>query len=119
VLLALIVVIADRRDRTALVFDEIDAGVGGATAVAVGARLGRLARGTQIVVVTHLAQIASWADAHFALRKRDVRGATVIELETLGARQARLEEIARMLSGDANPVSLKHAATLVAGARAS
>jgi DNA repair protein RecN (Recombination protein N) len=119
VLLALIVVIADRRDRTALVFDEIDAGVGGATAVAVGTRLGRLARGTQIVVVTHLAQIASWADAHFALRKRDVRGATVIELETLEARQARLEEIARMLSGDANPVSLKHAATLVAGARAS
>jgi DNA repair protein RecN (Recombination protein N) len=117
VLLALIVVIADRRDRTALVFDEIDAGIGGATAVAVGTRLGRLARDTQIVVVTHLAQIASWADLHHGLRKRNVRGATVIELETLGARQARLEEIARMLSGDANPVSLEHAATLVAGAR--
>ncbi len=119
VLLALIVVIADRRDRTALVFDEIDAGIGGATAVAVGTRLGRLARATQIVVVTHLAQIASWADRHYALRKRDAGGATTIELETLGARQARLEEIARMLSGDANPVSLKHAATLVAGTRAS
>ncbi len=117
VLLALIVVSADRRDRTALVFDEIDAGIGGATAVAVGTRLGRLARGAQIVVVTHLAQIASRADLHHALRKRDVRGATVIELETLGARQARLEEIARMLSGDANPVSLEHAATLVAGTR--
>jgi DNA repair protein RecN (Recombination protein N) len=117
VLLALIVVIADRRDRTALVFDEIDAGIGGATATAVGLRLGRLARGTQIVVVTHLAQIASWADVHYALRKHDVRGATVIELESLGARQARLEEIARMLSGAASPVSLKHAATLVAGTR--
>lgn len=117
VLLALIVVIADRRERTALVFDEIDAGVGGATAVAVGTRLGRLARGAQVIVVTHLAQIASWADAHFALRKHDIRGATVIELEPLGARQARLEEIARMLSGEANAVSLKHAATLVAGAR--
>jgi DNA repair protein RecN (Recombination protein N) len=119
VLLALIVVIADRRDRTALVFDEIDAGIGGATAAAVGTRLGRLARGTQIVVITHLAQIASWADLHHALRKRDVRGATVIELESLGARQARLEEIARMLSGDATPVSLKHAATLVAGTRSA
>jgi DNA repair protein RecN (Recombination protein N) len=119
VLLALIVVIADRRERTALVFDEIDAGIGGVTAAAVGARLGRLARGTQVVVVTHLAQIASWADLHYALRKVDVRGATVIELETLGARQARLEEIARMLSGDATPVSIKHAATLVAGTRPS
>ncbi len=119
VLLALIVVIADRRDRTALVFDEIDAGIGGATAVAVGARLGRLARGAQVIVVTHLAQIASWADVHYALRKRDVRGTTTIEVKTLGARQARLEEIARMLSGDANPVSLEHAATLVAGARSA
>jgi DNA repair protein RecN (Recombination protein N) len=119
VLLALIVAIAERRDATALVFDEIDAGIGGATAAAVGVRLGRLARGTQVVVVTHLAQIASWADLHHALRKREIRGATVIELEPLGARQARLEEIARMLSGDATPVSLKHAATLVAGARSS
>ena len=116
---ALIVAIADQRDRAALVFDEIDAGIGGATALAVGTRFGRLARVTQVVVITHLAQIASWADAHYALRKHDVRGATVIELETLDAKQARLEEIARMLSGDANPVSLKHAATLVAGARSS
>ena len=119
VLLALIVVLADRRERTALVFDEIDAGIGGATAVAVGSRLGRLAAGAQVVVVTHLAQIASWADAHYALRKRDVKGTTIVELETLAERPARLEEIARMLSGEATPVSLEHAATLVAGARAS
>lgn len=117
VLLALIVVLADRRDRTALVFDEIDAGIGGATAAAVGVRLGRLARGTQVVVVTHLAQIASWADAHYALRKRQARGTTLVELETLAVRDARLAEIARMLSGEATAVSLEHAATLVAGAR--
>jgi DNA repair protein RecN (Recombination protein N) len=119
VLLAVIVGLADRRARTALVFDEIDAGIGGATAVAVGSRLGRLARDTQVVVITHLAQIASWADAHYALRKHDVRGATVIEPQTLGGRQARLEEIARMLSGDANPVALEHAASLVADARSA
>jgi DNA repair protein RecN (Recombination protein N) len=118
VLLALIVALADRRERTALVFDEIDAGIGGATAVAVGARLSRLAHGTQVIVVTHLAQIASLADVHYALRKRDADGATTIDLETLGAREARIEEIARMLSGDTNPVALEHAATLVAGARA-
>jgi DNA repair protein RecN (Recombination protein N) len=117
VLLALIVVIADRRERTALVFDEVDAGIGGSTALAVGARLGRLARGTQVVVITHLAQIASWADAHYALRKHAAGAATTIELETLGAQQARLEEIARMLSGDPNSVALEHAASLVAGVR--
>jgi len=117
VLLALIVAIADRREPTTLIFDEIDAGIGGTTALAVGVRLGRLARGTQIVVITHLAQIASWADTHYALRKGDARGATVIELETLEAHESRLEEIARMLSGNLSPVSLEHAATLVASAR--
>jgi DNA repair protein RecN (Recombination protein N) len=119
VLLALIVVGADRRERTALIFDEIDAGIGGATAIAVGTRIGRLARSAQVIVITHLAQIASWADAHYALRKRESAGATVIDVQTLGARQAQLEEIARMLSGDTNPVSLKHAETLVAGARSA
>lgn len=118
VLLALIVVLADRREQSALVFDEIDAGIGGATATAVGLRLGRLATAAQVVVVTHLAQIASWADAHYALRKRDDAATTLVELEPLDARDARLEEIARMLSGEATAVSLKHAATLVAGARA-
>lgn len=117
VLLAIIVAIADRRERTALIFDEIDAGIGGATAVAVGVRLGRLAGDAQVVVVTHLAPIATWADRHYALRKDDRRDASVIEVAPLLAPRARLEEIARMLSGDANPVSLEHAATLVAGTR--
>jgi hypothetical protein len=71
-----------------------------------------LSRGTQ-VVVTDLAQIAPWVDSHYSLRKRDVLGATVIDLATLGARQSRLEEISRIRSGDANPVLLGHAATLV------
>ncbi|GAC1414772.1 MAG: DNA repair protein RecN [Candidatus Velthaea sp.] len=119
VLLALIVVLADRRERTALVFDEIDAGIGGATGTAVGVRLGRLARSAQVVVVTHLAQIASHADAHYALRKHEAKGTTMVELETLAAPHLRLAEIARMLSGEATAVSLEHAATLVAGARAS
>ncbi|GAC1405816.1 MAG: DNA repair protein RecN [Candidatus Velthaea sp.] len=118
VLLALIVVLADRRERTALVFDEIDAGIGGATGGAVGARLGRLARSAQVIVVTHLAQIASHADAHYALRKHEAKGTTMVELETLAAHDMRLAEIARMLSGEATAVSLEHAATLVAGARA-
>jgi DNA repair protein RecN (Recombination protein N) len=116
VMLALTVVLADRSARTAIIFDEIDAGVGGATANAVGARLADLARDLQVVCVTHLAQIAAFADHQVALRKRDVKSegkvGTVIELVDLD-RDARLEELARMLSGATTGVSLQHARTLL------
>ncbi len=117
VLLALVVVLADRRERTALVFDEIDAGIGGATATAVGARIGALSRASQVLCVTHLAQIASWADRHYALRKRERDGATIVELVELVDRSAVLEEIARMLAGDTADVALEHAETLVRDVR--
>jgi len=113
VLLALVVVLADRRERTALVFDEIDAGIGGATASAVGTRIGALARASQVLCVTHLAQIASWADRHYALRKREHAGATVVELVELRERDTVLAEIARMLAGTTVAVALEHAETLV------
>jgi DNA repair protein RecN (Recombination protein N) len=119
VLLALVVVLSDRRDARTFVFDEIDAGIGGATAVAVGARLKRLAGVTQVVCVTHLAQIASWADTHYVLRKYDDGGETTIEVNSLRADDDRLAEIARMLSGDTKRISLEHAATLVASTRGS
>lgn len=117
VLLALIVVLADRNDARTFVFDEIDAGIGGATAVAVGARLARLAAVTQVVCVTHLAQIASYAQTHYALRKYDDGGETTIEVVALADDADRLAEIARMLSGDTKRISLEHAATLVASTR--
>ncbi len=117
VLLALVVVLADRRERTALVFDEIDAGIGGATASAVGARIGALARASQVLCVTHLAQIASWADRHYALRKRERDGTTIVELVELDQKRAVLEEIARMLAGDTADVALEHAETLVRDVR--
>lgn len=112
VMLALTVVLADRSARTSLIFDEIDAGVGGATANAVGARLADLARDLQVVCVTHLAQIAAYADRQVALRKRDTKDRTLIELVELD-RDARLEELARMLSGATTGVSLQHARTLL------
>jgi DNA repair protein RecN (Recombination protein N) len=118
VLLALVVVLADRRERTALVFDEIDAGIGGAAAAAVGLRIGALAARAQVLCVTHLAQIASWADRHYALRKKERDGATIIELVPLDDRGAALEEIARMLSGSSAGVALEHAEALVRDARA-
>jgi DNA repair protein RecN (Recombination protein N) len=117
VLLALVVVLADRRERTALVFDEIDAGIGGAAATAVGLRIGTLAARSQVLCVTHLAQIASWADRHYALRKHDRDGMTTIELVPLDDRGAALEEIARMLSGSSKGVALEHAEELLREAR--
>jgi DNA repair protein RecN (Recombination protein N) len=117
VLLALVVALADARDTRSFVFDEIDAGVGGATAVAVGARLKRLAGIAQVTCVTHLAQIAAWADAHYALRKYDDAGKTTIEVVGLHEDAGRLAEIARMLSGDTERISLEHAAALVESTR--
>ena len=119
VLLALVVALADRRDARTFVFDEIDAGIGGATAVAVGARLQRLAGAAQVICVTHLAQIASWAETHYVLRKFEEDGETTIEVVALRAEHDRLAEIARMLSGDTKRISLEHAATLVASTRGS
>jgi DNA repair protein RecN (Recombination protein N) len=117
VLLALVVVLADRRERTALVFDEIDAGVAGATAIAVAQRLGALARDGQVICVTHLAQIASWADRHYTLAKRERGGATTIELLELRERDALLDELARMMSGKVAAVAVEHAETLLRDAR--
>ena len=113
VVLALVVVLADKRERTALVFDEIDAGVGGATARAVGERVGALARTAQVLCVTHLAQIASWADRHYALRKRERAGATTIEVVELRDRAAVLDELARMMGGKVHDVAVEHAETLL------
>jgi len=116
ILLALIVVLADRNDSTALVFDEIDAGIGGATASAVALRLGTLARSAQVICVTHLAQIAAWADLHVALCKEESRKGTRIDALTLSPTQV-LEEIARMLSGSAQGVALEHADALLRDVR--
>ncbi|MGZ3531053.1 MAG: DNA repair protein RecN [Vulcanimicrobiaceae bacterium] len=113
VLLALVVVLASMRDRTALVFDEIDTGIGGATATAVGVRLGRLASTGQVICVTHLAQIASWADRHYVLEKRETRGATAIEVRSIDTHDERTRELARMLSGEAHDAAVTHARTLL------
>jgi DNA repair protein RecN (Recombination protein N) len=99
-LLALKVVLADRGSAPTLVFDEIDTGVGGATADAIGVRLGRLATRVQVIAVTHAPQVAARADRHYLISKdalaKGKRVATrVAELEN----ERRREEIARMLAG--------------------
>ncbi|HEY6051092.1 MAG TPA: DNA repair protein RecN, partial [Thermoanaerobaculia bacterium] len=105
-----------RRGRT-LVFDEVDAGIGGRTAEVVGRRLRALARHDQVLCVTHVPQIAALADSHFRAEKKEVRGRTVALVRPLEGKE-RVTEIARMLAGESVPdTALKHAAALLAGAR--
>ena len=102
-MLAIEVTLADAEGASVLVFDEVDAGIGGATALAVGATLGRLARvggGRQVLCVTHLAQIAAFADVHHTVVKEVVDGRTVTRVQRV-ADEDRVAELARMLGGDA------------------
>ncbi len=81
-----------------LIFDEVDAGIGGSVAEAVGRRLKRLGASNQVLCVTHLAQVASFADHHYFVTKREVKGRTLAEVEELSG-DTRTREIGRMLSG--------------------
>ena len=97
--LALKVVLAAADETPLLVFDEIDAGVGGRNAAALGERLRSLGRYHQVLCVTHLAQVAAHADAHVVVRKRVVEGRTTTEARPLGADE-RTAELAAMLGGE-------------------
>ncbi len=98
-LLALKVVLADKGSAPTLIFDEIDTGVGGAVADAIGERLARLAKRLQVICVTHAPQVAAKAGAHFLIAKQAVDPERVAtRVETLGAPERR-EELARMLAG--------------------
>jgi len=102
--------------RPTLVFDEVDTGIGGAEAAALGAKLQRLAGGGQILAVTHLPQVASHGDLHFKVSKRVDGGRTSVRVEALDAGK-RIEEVARMLAGkEITDTSLSHARELIAGA---
>ena len=105
-----------RTPRT-LVFDEIDTGVGGRVAEAIGQRLQSLASGSQVLCVTHLPQIAGFADAHYTVAKAEKNGQTFASLTEL-SRDDRIEELARMLSGaKVTPAALENAKQLLAAAR--
>jgi DNA repair protein RecN (Recombination protein N) len=99
-LLALKVVLADRGSAPTLVFDEIDTGVGGAVADAIGMRLAKLGRGVQVLAVTHAPQVAARADRHYLITKDALeKGKRVATRVTELAAERRREEIARMLAG--------------------
>ena len=98
-MLALKVVLAGSQERAVLIFDEVDAGISGATANAVGERLARLAKSTQVMVVTHAPQVAARGDNHWRVSKVTKGGQTTTKVERLDT-TARREEIARMLAGE-------------------
>ena len=100
-----------------LVFDEIDIGIGGRAAEAVGQKLKSLSRGQQVLCVTHLPQIAAFADQHFVVEKRESDGRTRMQIRLLDDR-ARTHEVARMVSGaKVTETSLQHAAQMIAASR--
>lgn len=113
VLLAAKVVMGSADHAGTLVFDEVDAGVGGATARSLATVLADLAKTHQVIVVTHLAQVAVVADAHYVVRKADT-GSGIPETSLVPVEgNERVAEIARMLSGDSSPESLAHARAML------
>lgn len=114
IMLALEVVIAQSHPVGTYIFDEVDAGVGGKAAIEVGRRLNLLAKSAQVIVVTHLPQVAAWADTHFRVEKRSDGLIVESGVERLSDDQ-RVEEIARMLAGlEESASALEHAAELLA-----
>ncbi|MFI5389004.1 MAG: DNA repair protein RecN, partial [Candidatus Eremiobacterales bacterium] len=113
-LLALKVALADVDPHPIVVLDEIDAGIGGVAARAVGARIAALSRRVQVLCVTHLAQIAAHADEHIALEKAKKRDRVTIAARMIDNREELRIEIARMLSGDEQGTeALRHAEALL------
>lgn len=100
-------------DSPTLIFDEVDAGIGGQTARVVGRLLATLAREHQVLVVTHLAQVAAFADTHFVVEKQQQDGRTTTDVRQLDSSE-RERELARMLSGSVSDTAIAHARELLA-----
>jgi len=108
-MLALKVVLAGADPIPTLVFDEVDAGIGGATAAAVGERLGNLAKDVQVLVVTHSPQVGARGNHHLRVSKSEKQGSVISTIQTLNDDE-RTEEIARMISGEQITVEARAAA---------
>ena len=112
VMLALKTVLAEQDEIPVLVFDEIDANVGGETAAVVGEKMRHIARRRQVICITHLAPVAAAAESHFVVAKRVEGGRTISEIELLDE-EKRTAEIARMLGGPTEAAH-RHAGALLA-----
>jgi len=111
VMLALKTVLAAEDRIPLLVFDEVDANVGGETANAVGEKMRQIARNRQVLCITHLPQVAAPASAHYVATKQVKAGRTISEINRLGAKE-RVTELARMFGGQTD-AARKHAEALL------
>jgi DNA repair protein RecN (Recombination protein N) len=116
IMLALKSIIAKGDNIPVLIFDEIDAGIGGRTAETVGQKLKNLSSNHQIICITHLPQIASYADRHFKIEKKIRKDRTIVEISKI-EKDERTAEIARMMGGEITEVSLKHAKEMLKKSR--
>jgi DNA repair protein RecN (Recombination protein N) len=112
VMLALKSVLADLDSIPVLIFDEVDAGIGGKTAGSVARKLETISKRRQLLCITHLPQIASRADVHQRIEKKQQADSVTVEVKELGAKE-RQDEIARMLSGSVTEISRRHAGELL------
>jgi DNA repair protein RecN (Recombination protein N) len=113
IMLAIEVVLAGRSSIPTYIFDEIDVGVGGKAAIEVGRRLSRLATTAQVLVVTHLPQVAAWADTHFSIQKSSSESVTSSDLALLSPSE-RANELARMMAGrEESALAREHARELL------
>lgn len=113
--LAIKAVTAGRDDSATMVFDEIDAGLGGVTAKTVAEAIAKVARGRQVLCVTHLAQIAGMADVHLQISKSELNGRTITKVQRLDD-EGRIKEIARMASGEESTISIDNAREMISSA---
>ena len=95
-----------------LLFDEIDSGLGGVVANSVAMELDKLSRSHQVIAITHLAQIAAKARTHYMVYKREEAGRTISSIGEISG-EDRVDEIARLLSGEVSGISRQHAASLL------
>jgi DNA repair protein RecN (Recombination protein N) len=104
-------VLAAEDEIPVLIFDEVDANVGGETAAAVGAKMRQIGAQRQVLCITHLPPVAAAAETHFVVSKDMVEGRTISRIEALN-KAGRVTEITRMLGGD-TPAARKHAAAML------
>lgn len=114
--IALAIKTVTQNSAPTMVFDEIDAGLGGVTAKSVAEAIKKISRGRQVLCVTHLAQIAAAADVHLRISKSEVGGRTVTKIERLDEKK-RVNELSRMISGEESEVSLTNAREMISSAK--
>ena len=112
IMLAIKVALSIYDSKATIIFDEVDAGIGGTVALAVANMISRLSLTHQVLVITHLPQIACKADYHYLVSKKEVEGRTVSNIVQLRD-EDRVKEIARLLSGDTSNISIEHARALL------